>query len=105
MKISVISHSFISGVKYRTVIGILYQIPFYLGHLTLPLWGYLCGEWKCVQIVISAPSFLLIAYYWVLPESPRWLAMQGEFDKAADVLKRAAKFNGMTTGKFIYILI
>lgn len=88
-----------SGVKYRTIIGILYQIPFYLGHLSLPLWGYLCREWKCIQIVISVPSFFLICYYWILPESPRWLAVQGEYEKAATILKNAARFNSMPTGE------
>lgn len=87
----------IIGVKYRTIIGILYTIPFYLGHLSLPLIGYLCSEWRCIQIAISAPSLLFIAYYWIVPESPRWLCVQKEFDKAAEVLKGAAKINGMST--------
>lgn len=87
----------IIGVRHRTVVGILYQIPFYLGHLLLPLFGFLCREWKCVQLLISAPSLLLVIYYWVLPESPRWLALQGDYEKAANVLKKAAKFNKMPT--------
>lgn len=44
-------------------------------------------------MAISVPSLLLIAYYWVLPESPRWLMTVGKTEDAVDVLQRGAKRN------------
>ncbi|KOB70676.1 putative organic cation transporter [Operophtera brumata] len=65
------------GAKYRDTVGILYQIPFNLGHLTLPLFGYFLRDWSSFQLAISLPSILFLSYYFLLPESPRWLLTAG----------------------------
>nr|XP_022911363.1 organic cation transporter protein-like [Onthophagus taurus] len=81
------------GLKWRTTVGILYQIPFNLGHLSLPLIAYLLRDWRLNQFVISISSVVLFAYYWVLPESPRWLLAVGETEKAVAILEKAAHHN------------
>lgn len=83
------------GTKWRTTIGIMYQIPFDFGHLSLAFFGYLIRDWRYLQAAISAPSLLLIAYYWVLPESPRWLMTVGKTHQAVAVLERGAKCNDL----------
>ncbi|KAK9884735.1 hypothetical protein WA026_007580 [Henosepilachna vigintioctopunctata] len=83
------------GTKWRTTIGILYQIPFDLGHLSLALFGFLIRDWKYLQVAISAPSLFLVAYYWILPESPRWLITAGRTKNAVEVLEKGAKFNNL----------
>lgn len=88
---------FVTGTKWRTAVGILYQIPFNLGHLTLALIGYFLRDWRYFQLAISIPSVILIAYYWVLPESPRWLLAVGKSDEAIRVMEKAAHHNGLPT--------
>lgn len=85
------------GTEWRTVLGILYQIPFNLGHLVMPLIAYYLRDWKNFQIAISAPSILLISYYWLLPESPRWLLTAGRKEEAVRILENAAHHNRLPT--------
>ncbi|XP_053604778.1 organic cation transporter protein-like [Plodia interpunctella] len=83
------------GAKYRESVGIIYQIPFNLGHLTLPLFGYYIRDWHHFQLAISVPSILFLSYYFLLPESPRWLLTAGRTDEAVKIMETAAKRNGL----------
>ncbi|XP_045769650.1 organic cation transporter protein-like isoform X1 [Maniola jurtina] len=85
------------GTRYRDTVGIIYQIPFNLGHLTLPLFGYYLRDWNMFQLAISLPSILFLSYYYLLPESPRWLLTAGRIDDALKIIKTAAKRNGRPT--------
>ncbi|CAG9768665.1 unnamed protein product [Ceutorhynchus assimilis] len=85
------------GTEWRTVLGILYQIPFNIGHLLLPLISYFLRDWRYFQAAISLPSLILVFYYWALPESPRWLLAGGKKEKAISVLEKAAGCNNLPT--------
>ena len=50
-------------------------------------------DWKMLQIVVSAPLFLLLLLYFVLPESPRWLIATGRYKEAKELIEKAAKIN------------
>ncbi|XP_063906466.1 organic cation transporter protein-like [Zophobas morio] len=86
----------IVGAKWRTTFGIIYQIPFSFGHLLLPVFAYYLREWRYFHVAICIPSILLLSYYWVLPESPRWLLTVGKHEKAIQVLEKAAHHNRLT---------
>lgn len=77
--------------------GVLYQIPFNLGHLSLALFGYLLRDWRYFQVAISLPPIILISYFWFLPESPRWLLAIGRTEEAVKVLEKAAHHNRLPT--------
>ncbi|KAI5646031.1 sugar transporter domain-containing protein [Phthorimaea operculella] len=85
------------GARYRDTVGILYQIPFNFGHLSLPLFGYYLRNWDDLQLAISLPSILFLSYYFLLPESPRWLLTAGRTDEAVKIMETAAKRNGRPT--------
>lgn len=87
----------IIGVKWRELIGVLYQLPFNLGHLFLPLFSYFIRSWRTLQLALSIPTALLLSYYWLIPESPRWLFTIGRVDDSAKVIERAAKINKLPT--------
>ncbi|XP_047243471.1 solute carrier family 22 member 2-like [Girardinichthys multiradiatus] len=84
----------IVGVKYRRTVGILYQMFFSIGLLILPLLAYFITDWRWLQVAITAPFALYIAYYWFIPESPRWLISQNNTSKALEITKAIAKENG-----------
>lgn len=87
----------ITGVRWRELILVLYQIPFNLGHLTLAGFAYFIRDWRYLQFALSIPSIVLISYYWLVPESPRWLFAAGRVKEASAQLEKAAKVNNLPT--------
>ena len=62
------------GASHRTLFGILIETPFALGGLVVGLVSWAgVRRWQTLSLVLSAPNLLLLSYYWLLPESPRWL--------------------------------
>ncbi|XP_026666972.1 uncharacterized protein LOC108622018, partial [Ceratina calcarata] len=83
----------IVGTKWRAAITVLYQIPFSLGHMSLAGLGYFFRHWQHLQIAITLPSIILLSYWWIVPESPRWLLAFGKQRAACKVLQKAANIN------------
>ena len=69
------------------------QVPFAIGESILGLVAMGISDWKTLQIVVSAPLFLLLLLYFVLPESPRWLIATGRYKEAKETIEKAAKMN------------
>ena len=47
-----------------------------------------------VQAVAYLPMLALLSLYFLVPESPRWLAGRGRAEEAATIARRAAAANG-----------
>uniref|UniRef100_A0A8D0GBF6 Major facilitator superfamily (MFS) profile domain-containing protein n=1 Tax=Sphenodon punctatus TaxID=8508 RepID=A0A8D0GBF6_SPHPU len=84
----------IVGLRYRRTVGILYQAAFTVGLVILSGVAYVIPHWRWLQLAVTLPSFLLLFYYWCLPESPRWLISQRQNDKAMKIVDNIAKKNG-----------
>ncbi|XP_077995053.1 organic cation transporter protein-like [Glandiceps talaboti] len=80
----------------RTYAGFLSCMAWALAVMILAPIAYVCTHWRVFQIVISAPALLTFYYYWVVPESMRWLISQDRSKDAENVLYTAAKFNGVS---------
>ncbi|NXQ91742.1 S22A3 protein, partial [Nyctibius grandis] len=78
----------------QRIIGIVIQIFFTLGIMILPGIAYLVPTWQGIQLAISLPNFLFLLYYWVVPESPRWLLTRKKGEKALKIMHNIAKHNG-----------
>jgi MFS transporter, OCT family, solute carrier family 22 (organic cation transporter), member 4/5 len=81
------------GVEHRILASLVLGIPLAMGAATLSLLDYLTGYWRTWARFAYPPSFLLLLYPWLLPESVRWLTIQGRLSEAVDVIKKAAKCN------------
>lgn len=79
--------------NYRMCLGNLFNLGSSFGLIYLSLAAYFTNTWRQLQLVISVPIFLLIIYWWLLPESPRWLITNGKFDKAAKILGKDHEMN------------
>ncbi|XP_016516797.1 solute carrier family 22 member 2-like [Poecilia formosa] len=93
------------GVKYRRTVGILYQMFFSIGLLILPLLAYFITDWRWLQVAFTAPYVLYFAYYWFIPESPRWLISQNNSSKALEITKAIAKENRKKLSSHFEVLI
>ncbi|XP_004518311.1 organic cation transporter protein [Ceratitis capitata] len=87
----------IVGKSKREIMAILYQIPFNLGHATLPVFAYFFRHWRWYHLAFSSFSALYILFYWTVPESPRWLFTTGRTDRAVKILETACKRNKVAT--------
>ena len=51
-------------------------------------------NYQILHIVIASPALLFLSYWWLVPESARWLVSQKRYKEADEVLQKAAKING-----------
>ncbi|XP_029109221.1 solute carrier family 22 member 23-like isoform X2 [Scleropages formosus] len=67
------------------------------GQLLLPGLAALCGDWKVLQAVIVCPFVFMLSYFWLFPESLRWLLATQQYREAKGLLVRVAKKNNVNT--------
>ncbi|XP_033740180.1 organic cation transporter protein-like [Pecten maximus] len=84
------------GPSKRMWAGIVIMYFFALGMVILCGIGYAFKEWKSIQIACAAPSAFFLLYWWLIPESPRWLISQGKIEEANKIIQKAAKVNKVT---------
>ncbi|XP_013001794.1 solute carrier family 22 member 13 isoform X2 [Cavia porcellus] len=81
------------GPSWRTRTIAMMQAISGLGQMALAGLAYGIRNWRYLQIAISAPTFLLFFYFWILPESARWLLINGKIEKAKQLVQKAALLN------------
>ncbi|OWR52572.1 organic cation transporter [Danaus plexippus plexippus] len=85
------------GAKYRDIISALYQAPFNMGHMLLPVFGYFFRDYVNFQLAISLPAILLLSYFFLLPETGRWLIATQRTEEAIQIIERVATINKRPT--------
>ncbi|KAI4883483.1 hypothetical protein NFI96_024521 [Prochilodus magdalenae] len=91
------------GRNLRVVYSVLGTCVFYaLGYAFLPLCAYFLRSWRLLLAVLSLPGLLYIPLWWFIPESPRWLLAKGRVQEAEDVIRAAARKNGITPPEVIF---
>ncbi|XP_005082406.1 solute carrier family 22 member 13 [Mesocricetus auratus] len=81
------------GPSWRTRAMVLAQSNIAFGLMVLAGLAYGVRNWRLLQMISTAPVFLLVFYFWVLPESPRWLLSQGRTEEAKQLIQKAASVN------------
>ncbi|CAH0399959.1 unnamed protein product [Chilo suppressalis] len=81
------------GPKYRVVASATSTSMFALGQVILGGTAWLIPSWRYLLLALNIPCFLIIAYYWILSESVRWLLSKEKFDEARVVLEKVARVN------------
>ncbi|XP_066276612.1 organic cation transporter protein-like [Branchiostoma lanceolatum] len=89
----------------RTMFGLSMALFLVLGYIGLGVAAYLIREWWKLQLAISAPFAVFLSYWWLAPESPRWLMASGKVEETRKTIKRAARMNGVVIPDKVYDLI
>ncbi|XP_072907723.1 solute carrier family 22 member 2-like isoform X2 [Hemitrygon akajei] len=80
--------------KHRKQAGIVNQMAFSIGIMVLPAVAYSVPAWRSLQLIITIPNILFLTYYWLIPESPRWMLSRGKEAEVMKVLQQVAARNG-----------
>lgn len=83
----------ITSCKKRFWPGIVSNYPYVIGLLILTGIAYWTRDWFYIELYTSVPGVIMIVYYWLIPESPRWLLSKGRIQEAEAVIRKAAKWN------------
>ncbi|KAM8899196.1 organic cation/carnitine transporter 2-like isoform 2-T2 [Spinachia spinachia] len=93
----------ILGPRVRTVYSTAgVSVFFGVGYMLLPLFAYFLRDWRKLLLGLALPGFLCVPFWWYIPESPRWLLSQGRVEEAEDVVRAAAKRNGIEPPPVIF---
>ncbi|XP_038213938.1 organic cation transporter protein-like [Zerene cesonia] len=83
------------GKSFRPYLPGLIEMSYIISYLSLPLIAYFLRDWKHLQLVTSLPWVFVLLYYYLIPESPRWLITMGRKKEAIELLTFIAKKNNM----------
>ncbi|OWF45914.1 organic cation transporter protein-like [Mizuhopecten yessoensis] len=81
------------GPSKRKYAGIVLEFFFSIGLMMVAGVSYFVRHWYYISIICSTPAVLFIAYWWLLPESLRWLLSKRKYEEADRILQKAAKIN------------
>lgn len=92
--------AFILGVEMvgkgkREMAGVILNYFYSLGQALVGVIAWIDGDWVNLQYWVSAPPILFIVYYWIIPESARWLMAKKRNRKAFKIIRKAASSNGV----------
>lgn len=82
------------GKEKRGVAGIVCNYFYSIGVAILGLAAWAYNNYVVLQLLISIPPMIMFVYYWIVPESVRWLLSKNKNRRAIKIIKRAAEVNG-----------
>lgn len=68
---------------YEVIFPVGLMVAGMMGYFLVPVWG-----WRALFLVGVIPAVVMIPLRFFMPESPRWLASRGQFDKAEAVVSK-----------------
>lgn len=85
--------------NYRTMCGGVLNFGWNIGSLIMTLMAYFIRDWQHLQLSFAVTSIFLISYFFLVPESPRWLMSRGKTQEALQALHLIALRNGIQVEK------
>ncbi|XP_046553874.1 organic cation transporter protein-like [Haliotis rubra] len=94
----VYSTSFVIGMEVvgpskRVFTGVFIPVFFALGMTILSGVAYFIRDWHTLELAMAVPVGIFLVYWWLIPESPRWLMNESRYQEAEVIIRRAANVN------------
>lgn len=83
------------GVKDRVLLGSIITATYPFGQIFLGFTARAVHNYRRLLQIIYAPGFLIFLYFWIAPESIRWLIVNQKKKQVMSTLKRAEDMNGL----------
>ena len=83
------------GKKKRGVAGMVCNYFYSIGVAVLGVAAWVYNNYVILQLLISIPPMIMFIYYWIVPESVRWLLAKKKNKRAIKIIKKAAEVNGV----------
>ncbi|MCI4382225.1 hypothetical protein PGIGA_G00012500 [Pangasianodon gigas] len=80
-------------IEHRTIIGVCSSIVWTVGNSLLAGVAYMITDWKILLLTVSSPLVITVATWWMIPESARWLIVNGKTGEAYKYLQKCASVN------------
>nr|XP_032803461.1 solute carrier family 22 member 3-like isoform X1 [Petromyzon marinus] len=81
------------GSSQRKVVHMVMQMFFSFGVIIMPGIAYYLRTWRYLQLAFTLPNAIFITYYWLLPESPRWLLSRNRKKEVVAAFEKIARGN------------
>ncbi|XP_026738656.1 solute carrier family 22 member 7-like [Trichoplusia ni] len=91
----------ITGPKRRELMSVLCALPFPVGQMLMPLFSYYLRSWNRFCLGVGIPNLIYLIYFFLLPESPKWLISQGRLEDASKVMTQAARWNNLPSDNML----
>lgn len=81
------------GRKKRAIGSVIISFVFSMGQVLLGFIAMYAKRFRILLRIMYIPTFLVLSYIWIIPESIRWLLSKGRNQDAVRIIERAAKIN------------
>ncbi|XP_030025908.1 organic cation transporter protein-like [Manduca sexta] len=82
-----------TGQQKRELMSCLCALPLTIGEMIMPAFAYYLRSWDKFSMGIAVPNVVFLVFFFLVPESPKWLISVGRLDEAAAVMEKVAKWN------------
>lgn len=87
----------ITTSKYSTMVSNIFSYFYVLGELMVLIVAYFFRNWHIINVSMAAYSIIFVIVIWFfVPESPRYLISMKYYDKALELFRKMARFNGQS---------
>lgn len=81
------------STKYRVLSATAVSIFYPMGEVILGLLAMYISSMRILLVVLYGPGLFVAFYWWLMPESVRWLVITGREKRALAILQKGAKAN------------
>ncbi|XP_070537805.1 organic cation transporter protein-like [Ptychodera flava] len=81
------------GCSKRAFVSNTIVVFYALAYMSQGGLAYLVRNWRHLILAMCLPGLFILPYFWIVPESPRWLLSRGDVTEAEVIILKAARIN------------